>query len=83
MTITETDDEYYSAQGEERGVCLILENDEFHPSLDVSRKGGSEVDKKLIENSFKSLGFEVTSSFSPSKIRPLISGASPSKPDIG
>merc|ERR1711872_146833 len=54
VTITETDDEYYSAQGEERGVCLILENDEFHPSLeDLKPRGGSEVDRKLIENSFK------------------------------
>jgi len=41
VTITETDDEYYSAQGEERGVCLILENDEFHPSLeDLKPRGG-------------------------------------------
>ena len=43
-----------------RGVCLILENDEFHPSLEISNRVGSGVDSHLMIKCFTTSGFDVS-----------------------
>ena len=59
MTIKDEDNDGYSTSHNQRGVCLILENDEFHPSLEISNRGGSGVDSRLMVQCFQGLGFEV------------------------
>ena len=59
VTIKDDDDDRYSTSQTQRGVCLILENDEFHPSLQISNRGGSGVDSSLMVQTFNTLGFEV------------------------
>ena len=59
VTIKDDDDDSYSTSHTQRGVCLILENDEFHPSLQISNRGGSGVDSSLMVQTFNTLGFKV------------------------
>ena len=60
VTIKNEDNDRYSSSNSKRGVCLILENDEFHPSLEISNRGGSGVDSGLMIKCFKTLGFDVS-----------------------
>ena len=53
------DEDCYYAGNKHRGICLILENDEFKPSLQLSDRKGSEVDLKSANATFSKLGFEV------------------------
>ncbi len=41
------------------GMCLILEHNEFKPSLYLSERRGSEVDLKAASETFSRMGFEV------------------------
>ena len=59
VTIKEEDEDSYATSHSKRGVCLVLENDEFHPSLGISNRGGSGVDSTAMVQAFKTLGFEV------------------------
>lgn len=71
VTIKDEDNDCYSSSNSKRGVCLILENDEFHPSLEISNRGGSGVDSGLMIKCFKTLGFDVRheQNLTASKIR--------------
>ena len=60
VTIKDEDNDRYSSSHSKRGVCLILENDEFHPSLEISNRGGSGVDSGLMIKCFTTLGFDVS-----------------------
>ena len=60
VTIKDEDNDRYSSSHSKRGVCLILENDEFHPSLEISNRGGSGVDSGLMVQCFTTLGFDVS-----------------------
>ena len=42
-----------------RGICLILSNDEFHPSLCLEPRKGSSVDEEAAAECFRQLGFDV------------------------
>ena len=44
---------------ERRGICLLIENDQFQPNLQLSGRKGSEIDLKAANDTFTSLGFEV------------------------
>jgi len=59
VTINIQDNDRYSNDYNQRGVCLILENDEFHESLEISNRGGSGVDASVLIRCFKTLGFEI------------------------
>jgi hypothetical protein len=53
------EEECYVTDHEKRGICLIIENDQFQPSLQLSGRRGSEVDLKAANDTFTNLGFEV------------------------
>jgi hypothetical protein len=53
------EEECYVTDHERRGICLIIENDEFQPNLQLSGRRGSEVDLKAANDCFTNLGFEV------------------------
>ena len=57
--VTNADEECYYGGHRHRGICLILEHDEFKPSLQLSERKGSEVDLKAANATFSKLGFEV------------------------
>jgi len=59
VTIQEGQTDHYSNSFSQRGVCLVLENDEFHENLDISYRGGSDADNTVVIKCFKQLGFEV------------------------
>uniref|UniRef100_A0A8C6TJM7 Caspase-8 n=1 Tax=Neogobius melanostomus TaxID=47308 RepID=A0A8C6TJM7_9GOBI len=47
---------YYSMTGEKRGVCMIVNNDNFS---DKRKREGTQIDQDCLERVFKWLGFEV------------------------
>ena len=53
------EEECYAMDQERRGICLIFENDQFQPSLQLSSRRGSELDLKAANDTFTALGFEV------------------------
>ena len=59
VTINIQDNDRYSNDYNQRGVCLILENEEFHESLALPKRGKSGVDASVMIRFFKTLGFEV------------------------
>ena len=63
VTIKDEVNDGYSSSHSKRGVYLILENYEFHPSLEISNRGGSGVDSGLMLKCFTTLGFDVSSSY--------------------
>ena len=60
VTMKDEDNDCYDSSHSQRGVCLILENDEFHQSLEISNRGGSGVDSSKMIDCFKILGFEAS-----------------------
>ena len=54
-----SEEECYSTDNRRRGICFVISNDDFHPSLRLSERKGSEVDLKGVEATFQNLGFEV------------------------
>ncbi|TRY74484.1 hypothetical protein TCAL_01321, partial [Tigriopus californicus] len=53
------EEDCYNTKHEERGLCLILEHDEFRPQLNMSNRKGSEMDLKALTSLFNRMGFNV------------------------
>ena len=54
-----TEEECYTIRRKSKGICLIISNEKFHPSLQLNTRKGSDVDLKAATDMFTSLGFEV------------------------
>ena len=54
-----TEEECYSIGHHSKGVCMIISNEKFHPSLQLNTRKGSEVDLKSATDMFTNLGYEV------------------------
>lgn len=49
----------YNMNHKKRGICLIFDNENFHPSRQMSPRTGTQTDSTGLYNLFRSLGFEV------------------------
>ena len=54
-----TEEECYTMGRHSKGVCMIISNEKFHPSLQLNTRKGSEVDLKAASDMFTDLGYEV------------------------
>ncbi|XP_070700893.1 caspase-8 [Pempheris klunzingeri] len=50
--------EYYALTHNPRGVCMVLNNEEF-PGTQLKKRGGTEVDEETLRQVFSKLGFAV------------------------
>lgn len=51
----------YPMTSEKRGICLIVNNDNFSKSSKLRKRKGTEVDQKCLQSVFQWLGFKVES----------------------
>uniref|UniRef100_A0A3P9B7A8 Caspase-8 n=1 Tax=Maylandia zebra TaxID=106582 RepID=A0A3P9B7A8_9CICH len=51
----------YPMTSEKRGICLIVNNDNFSKSSQLRKREGTEVDQKCLQSVFQWLGFKVES----------------------
>ena len=54
-----TEEECYAMGRYSKGICMIISNENFHPSLQLNTRKGSEVDLKSATELFTGLGYEV------------------------
>jgi len=59
FVIGPSEEECYFTDHPSRGICLVVSNDEFHSSLQLSQRKGSERDVEAVTATFQNLGFEV------------------------